>query len=286
MQTVMRALLLAGLLIGSTALGTPAYGQDAPAKPAPGETVSAPAKEAIIVSGERAEKPAAPPPLSADASVVSRVAVADAHQFVRCVGHIAPKLLRPIVEGVSRDAAAQRAMDRVIRVHVGCYPGYARSPLPNYYGRCNPVLVISDFRQKICRATFDRGALIESAVAEYAPHFLLTRADTLSKATIERFQAREKLRGKYRGPTDRRTYLTIACMVQLEPEKATRLLRAEPGGNIDASLRAQILEGGKLCTGGTNNASVDPFMFRGYVADAFYHWTVAAKNVETLFPSS
>ncbi|RYE04155.1 MAG: hypothetical protein EOP61_01770 [Sphingomonadales bacterium] len=138
----------------------------------------------------------------------------------------------------------------------------------------------------MCRAVFDRGALIESALAEYAPHFMLTRADTLGEAVIARFQAREKVRGKYRGPLDRRSYLTIACMVQLEPEKATRMLRVEAGGADETRLREQILEAGQVCTGSAKRVSIDPFQFRGYVADTLYHWTLAAKNVETLIAAN
>ena len=138
----------------------------------------------------------------------------------------------------------------------------------------------------LCRATYDRGAIVEEAFRSYAPHFLLTRADTLNKEVIARFWAREEVRGKFRGPTDRRYYETVACMVQLEPESAVRLLRTAPGDARETQLRMQILDRTGYCTGNAQNVRVDPPQFRGYIADAVYHWTIAARNLETLIPAS
>ena len=49
-------------------------------------------------------------------------------------------------------------------------------------------------------------------------------------------------------------------------------------------MRAAIIDKGSYCTGDVKNVSVDPPQFRGYLADAVYHWSIAARNVETLIP--
>lgn len=306
MKTSARPALLAGLL---ACLATPALGQVAQDKPAPAK----PPRDDIVVSGQLGEE-APTSPLPGSVGMLSRAAASDAHRFVRCLNGVSPKLQRSIVEGHARHPATRDALDLLIQSNTACYPRFFRPMLhmtAGYFGACNPVLAglragqtnnetvpgrppaasTSGFSapqadMALCRSTYDRGAIVEEAFRTYAPHFLLTRADTLSKEVIGRFWAREELRGKLRGPTDRRYYETVACMVQLEPESAVRLLRSAPGTKQETGLRLRILSATRYCTGNAKKVSVDAFQFRGYIADAIYHWTVAAKNVETLIPAS
>ncbi|RYY25682.1 MAG: hypothetical protein EOP62_12540 [Sphingomonadales bacterium] len=198
------------------------------------------------------------------------------------------ELERTVVEGHPSDGKTRRALDRLIRSHAGCYPRF-RPPLQNqteFFGRCNLVVADPQFKIVMCRAPYDRMAIVEQAFLSYAPHFMLSRADTLDKAVIGRFDARETARGKYRTPLDRRYYDAVACMVQLEPESAVRLIRTPFGSGNEATLRAAIIAKTSRCTQNAKKVSVDPPQFRGYVADALYHWTIAAKGIETLVPAN
>jgi hypothetical protein len=272
-------------MLGALAVLQPAgaAAQDAPPMPPPGAWEN-PGTTAIQVNGNLGAF-SFNNPISGGGAAASRVASSDARRFVRCIHHAPAGLLRPIVEGHSRDPGTRDALDRVIRTNSGCYQGYAPAAgsAPSYYGRCNPVTINDN---SLCRSVYDRGALVEDAFNTYAPKFMLMPADTLSDAVVARFAAREEARGKFRSPMDRRFYDTVACMVRLEPQRATRLLRAEPGLEREARIRGEIiLRTRKACA---NNArvKVDGFQFRAYLADALYHWTLAAKNVETLVTSS
>ncbi|RYE04152.1 MAG: hypothetical protein EOP61_01755 [Sphingomonadales bacterium] len=225
-------------------------------------------------------------PFSAQGTRASSSANSDARAFVRCIHHAPPALLHPIVEGHARDPKTHDALDKVIRTNPACYRGYytaAPQPPSPFYGDCNPV---AHDGHMMCRSVYDRGALIEDAFNSYAPKFMLLRGDTLNKDVIARFRAREAARGKFRSPMDRKFYETVACMVQMEPERGVRLLRAEPGLEREARLRSQMIARTPYCTGNAKKVRVDPYQFRAYVADAVYHWTIAAKGVETLIPAS
>lgn len=266
------------------AVAIPAAAQDRPAQPPqPGK----PGKDDIVVVGQQKRDKPPRSALPEGGLRKGRAANADAQRFVRCMRGVQPDLLRPVVEGHAKEPKAQDALDRLIRSHPGCYTSYGSSLVPSqpagYFGKCNPIIINAMF--KMCRSFYDRGALIEEAFAVYAPHFLLRRADTLNWDVINRFRDREKLRGRYRGPADRFYYTAVACMVQVEPELAVRLIRAEAGSEREAAIRTEIFAKTKLCVNYAKRVTVDPFQFRGYVADALYHWTAAAKNVETLIAS-
>lgn len=281
MRNLSPKLLFASFVASSIA--TAAVAQDSTPTPAPAPVAAPPyrADNDITVTGFNA----APinSALPGQGYRASRAANSNASQFVRCMRGAAPKLLRPIVEGHARDGKTQDALDRVIRTHTGCYRDFSGVPTPNYYGECNPVAIGG---YQMCRAVYDRGALIEDAFKTYAPKFMLLRGDTLNRDTIARFRAREAGRGKFRSPIDRKFYETVACMVQAEPERAIRLLRAEPGLDKEARFRQQMIQKTPFCTNNAKRVQVDPYQFRIYVADAVYHWTIAAKNVETLIPAS
>ena len=276
-------LLFAIALSGSPIAAAVAQGQDAPAQEKPAPKPPAVDRNLIVVQGNRRDEPMRSP-LPAGGLQTGRVVTSDARRFVRCMHGVPPALLRPVVEGHFADPATHDALDKLIRTHPTCYASYSPSTATPYYGVCNPIPVSKDFI--VCRANYDRAVLIEEALTQYAPNFRLTRADTLGRETVDRFRAREEARGKFRSPMDRRYYDTLACMVQLEPEIAGRLLRAEPGLEREAGLRQQILTRTRVCAGNAKRVSFDPVQFRGYLADAFYHWTIAAKGVETLISAN
>lgn len=301
-ERLLLAAALSALALGSTVT---AHAQDGPAQTEPGPA-QPPSKNDIIVSGRLGEK-SLQSPLPGSVGKASRDAASDAHQFVRCLNGVSAKLQRSIVEGHVRDPRTQDALDQLIQTNTACYPRMFRPQLhmtAGYYGACNPLQAGIRSGQTnaeagqhslaagiqvdmaLCRAPYDRGALIEEAFHTYAPHFMLSRADTLNREVVDRFRAREAVRGEHRSPMDRRYYDTVSCMVQLEPESAVRLLRTAPGDTRETQLRMQILERTGYCTGNARNVRVDPPQFRGYIADAVYHWTIAARNLETLIPTS
>ncbi|WP_066799149.1 hypothetical protein [Sphingomonas soli] len=301
MRIVTGSLLLAGLLACTTAIHAQDQGKAAKR-----------GKDDILVTGKKGDEPRHNPMPPASARF-SRSVAADAGMFARCLKDDSLDLQRIVVEGHVRNRATQKALDRLIRSNAGCYPRFRKTVQTGigHYGTCNsefsgatqgntnpnvrligtpavPKTQPSDFASefKICRAPYDRLAVVEEVFRTYAPHFMLTKGDTLNKETIARFRAREEVRGSDRGPMDRRFYTTIACMVQLAPEESVRLIRTNPGSADETWLRETILAKANYCVGGINDVSVDPPQFRGYLADALYHWTIAAKNVETLIPAS
>ncbi|RYE04153.1 MAG: hypothetical protein EOP61_01760 [Sphingomonadales bacterium] len=305
----MRSLLIAGLL---ACAGVAAHGQAVQERPpqdtsAPSNRAAPSANEDDITVNGRLTEESRKSPLPGSVARTSRDAATDAHQFVRCLNGIAPGIQRRIVEGHAQDPQTQDALDTLIQKNAACYPHLFRPQLDmtaGYFGACNPLQagiragqtnaeakmgsITSSVQidMSLCRAAYDRGAIIEEAFRTYAPHFMLTRADTLNRDVVDRFRAREKIRGKHRSPMDRRYYNAVSCMVQLEPEKAVRLLRTDPGGGDETALRMLILDRTGRCTGNAKTVKVDPPQFRGYLADALYHWSIAAKNVDTLVPST
>ncbi|RYY25671.1 MAG: hypothetical protein EOP62_12475 [Sphingomonadales bacterium] len=287
MKIPLRSLLCAALL----GFATTAQAQDDPN--------AAPGNDEIIVTGDLKEEPPRRP-LQPETAKTSKALASDAGIFARCLNDSSLALQRSVVEGHFRDRKTQMALDRLIRSHQGCYPRYhvpMRTKI-GHFGICNPEMAgatrgyvdvvagKADFKSEmsVCRALYDRLALVEEVLHVYAPHFMLTPADTLNKETIARFRAREAVRGKFRSPMDRRFYNTIACMVQLAPQESVRLVRTRSSTEGETQLRNQIIAKASYCTNNAEKVSVDPPQFRGYVADALYHWTIAAKNVETLIP--
>jgi hypothetical protein len=278
-------------LAGAATAASAQDGQDEPAR----------SRNDIVVTGQlKDEPPRAPMP--PETARTSKAFASDGGIFARCLNDSSLDLQRTVVEGHVRDKKTQKALDRLIRSHAGCYPRLHR---PNrtsmgYFGRCNPEMAgatsgyVDVLKNKanlqsemvVCRAPYDRLAVVEEVYHNYAPHFMLTLADTLNLDVIARFRAREEVRGKYRSPMDRRYYDTIACMVQLDPEDSVRLIRAPTSSARETQLRNAIIDKSGYCTGNAKKVSVDPPQFRGYVADALYHWTIAAKNIETLVPTN
>src|SRR5690606_33459019 len=117
--------------------------------------------------------------------VSSRIG-SDAARFLRCTGLPKPRDLRAILDNPPRHGAAQHALHRFIAGNQGCYVDYPWPP-PNApaFGKCNPQGAPSIYGMptgfsdiRICRSTYDRGALYERAVETYGGSIPLTRAET------------------------------------------------------------------------------------------------------------
>lgn len=215
----------------------------------------------------------------------SRGSSADARMFVRCAHKPRASMLRQIVDGPANTRLTEFALDRYIRMNSACYSGYPPSLSPGapYFGDCNPVLI--DDTLEICRAYYDRGALVEYALHTYAPDLNLTPAQTLTAEARDRFLAREAIRGKQRLAADRLYFTVVACMVQYQPARAIRLLQAEPNSADEKRLRTLLVGLTPVCVANARNVQVDPIQFRFYVADAVYAWAVAVRGTDSLIPS-
>ena len=214
---------------------------------------------------------------------VSRGLVADAARFTRCAGLPRLPQLRRIVDGSPETGETQTALHYHIVRNGGCWGRavpYVESP---FYGACNPHVVHASLR--ICRATYDRGAIYEQVLREYAPGLRLSRSNTFDHATRDRFRARERARNHARTKGARDYFYIAGCMVQLSPQYALALLQEEPGSEREGQLRAVMISDGAPCVGGrVERVSVDPGQFRAFVAEAVYAWAVAVRRTGTLLP--
>ena len=255
----------------------------------------APPVEEIIVEGDGLRELEVDADTPASTGSASRVAAADSQMFVRCARPTSEELLRGAIDGPVDHNETKHALDRIIRMNSACYPGYFSSPIPSapFFGNCNPMISVANAAAGsmagslvICRSFYDRGALVERVLAEYAPDLKLTRADTGNREVQRRFSQRENRRGKHRKPSDRMFTDVATCLVMLQPERAIRLLRSEPGSDQEARLRALMIDRARTCVGNARNVTVDPAQFRIYIADAVYGWAVALRGVESLLPTS
>ena len=215
---------------------------------------------------------------------VSRGLVADAARFTRCAGLPRLPQLRRIVDGSPETGETQTALHYHIVRNGGCWGRahfYVESP---FYGVCNPHVVHESLR--ICRATYDRGAIYEQVLREYAPDLRLSRSNTFDHATLRRFRAREEARNGARTKGARDYFFIAGCMVQLSPQYALALLQEEPGSEREGQLRAVLISDGAPCVGGrVERVSVDPGQFRAFAAEAVYSWAVAVRRTGTLLPA-
>jgi hypothetical protein len=221
----------------------------------------------------------------------SRGIAVDAERFTRCAGLPRPALLRRIVDGRPETGETEKALHQHIMRNAGCYKGIPTVPPhrdPPYYGVCNPIVVAHTY--PICRVHYDRGAIYERVLREYAPDLRLSRSNTFDIATRARFREREDARNRGRKSGADDYFFAAACMVQLRPEFALALLREESGSAREGRLRAMMLNDGAPCLGTTPDqlarVEVDPGQFRAFVAEAVYAWAVAVKRTGTLLPAA
>ena len=138
-------------------------------------------------------------------------------------------------------------------------------------------------RAFICRAYYDRGAIFEQALDEYAPQLQLSHTETLDPAIRDRYLVREEQRNRFRTQT-RENFGFAASVVQINPESALAMLQETPGSEGEATLQFRLLEEGLLCLANleVEEIEVDGVLFRAFVAEAVYSWAVAAKGADSL----
>ncbi|QIG79242.1 hypothetical protein [Stakelama tenebrarum] len=217
---------------------------------------------------------------------VSRSVAGDAQRFVRCLRRVDTATLREMMRALPESRPRAIALDRIIRRNTGCVSGLPTQLMasPPYYGVCNPVYYGDLPHEKVCHAFYDFGALVEEILETYAGDLVLTSVDTRNRHVAARFLARQSERNASRSGTGREFFDVAACLVQLHPERALQLIRAEPGSDTEARLRGYLLGYSEGCLGRATEVRVDPSQFRVYIAEAVHEWALAAMNVETLIP--
>ncbi|MCD2324076.1 hypothetical protein LQ953_08640 [Sphingomonas sp. IC-56] len=207
-------------------------------------------------------------------------------RFARCAKKVDIRLLHKIIDGEPYSSPSQYALDRAIRTNMGCYMGYHTpgSPEP-YYGVCNAIDNHAyRFRLPVCRAPYDRAALVAEAIARYAPDVRLTKTQTMNVQVQARLGAREKQRNRLRPLTERQYVAVTLCMVGNAPEAAADLVHNNRSSKLQKSAADRLIEETSECTGDAKELKIDRVEFRNYVVDAFYSWLVAARNVPSLLP--
>jgi hypothetical protein len=238
----------------------------------------------IVVEGVQPDAPdsdlpvrAAPGPSQSRRSLLGRAQI-----FARCVKQPNPALLRTVLDGMPRSAPAIMALDRLIRSNAGCFIGFTPDAPPGQLGDCDEVIGLNS-ASRICRAFYNRAALLEQALLRYVPDLTLTPRQTNDPVVQARFNAREGPRNRFRDRNDYQFYAITSCMVMLEPVRAIHLFHEDDPGR-QLAIQNSIVRRGRACLGGAKGVSVDPTQFRVYVMDALYRWTVAVRGVETLVP--
>lgn len=278
------------------ALAVPVAAQDGAAQDGAAEPNGAEAEaqvdNTIVVKGlhlrDDEDLPVKGRPLDAF-SQKSRLIASDSDRFTRCAGLPEGKLLRRIVDGKPMTGETQKALHRYIVKNSACslaVPALLPQPSSPYYGVCNPQ-VVGWVVGNTCRVPYDRGAIYEETLREYAPDLRLTRSNTFARSTIEAFRTREEARNQSRQGPDARFFWIASCMTQIRPEYATAMLQSEQGSQEEARYMAMMLSDGRQCIGDqVEEITVVPGQFRAYVAEAVYSWAVATRRQDTLLPGS
>lgn len=236
----------------------------------------------------------------AGAAVVARGAAADARLFARCIKAGDAKSLRDLADGLPNGGVRAAALDRIVRDHKACYPGYVDTPMgagPSY-GECHmrgefvPVMdplkgvVAAVPINTVCQAFYDRGALIEKVLEVYAPDLTFTTAQLMDAGVLARFHAREDRFDKRRSKGERVYAAVAACLVAVHPELALQYPKSVVNGEAEAKLRNALIGTTPQCVGGAKKVSVDPSEFRVFIADAIYSWAVALRGGDSLIPAA
>jgi hypothetical protein len=214
--------------------------------------------------------------------ITDRLASTEAYRFAQCAKRADPKLVRQAIEGLPHRYDSEYALDRIIREEQACYAGLPAllSPSP-FYGQCNPMVGYGDV---VCRAFFDRGALIERAISKVTPSLSLRDGDLADRAVIDRFNSLTSARNTTRYPQERIGYAVVACMVASHTTDAMSLIRSKPGTSGERRLSAILLGQSPQCLGGAKKISTDTRQFRVYVADVTYFFAAAFRDVKSLIP--
>lgn len=202
-------------------------------------------------------------------------------QFARCATHLKPRLLRNVIDGAPNSDSADVALDRLMRSDLACIPNVPIQQPPSY-GGCRPKPV-SIFHEE-CQSFFDRAAILDHAIAKYAPDLRLTPAETNDPAVQARFNKREVPRNRFRLKPDFGYFEIAVCMVRLQPRLATELVHRPPGSTAEGPIEKALIVRARLCVGDAKDVVVDPTQFRAYIVDAAYRWAVAVGSGDSLIP--
>lgn len=220
--------------------------------------------------------------------------------FARCLKKPDLPSLRQIIDGEINSPTEQLALDSLVRGNLGCYLGYPLpTPPPPFFGDCNQTLAedVSFSTSNgppsspgvgyltTCRAFYDRGELLITAINRFVPEAELTTQQTSDAAISARFDAMEVHRNRLRLPEDFRYFTVAVCLVRVQPVLAGRLVHAEGDLRRKDVIGRLMLLRGRTCVGNARKVHVEPNQFRIYIADAFYRWVAAARGVSSLLPA-
>ena len=252
-----------------------------PAFPACAQEVSPPAAvsaappgaPAIVVTGtpdDSKDPVAANPRIGADLQIESRTQYSQSAIFVRCA-HPDAATLRAIIDGPPNEQTTVFTLGHFVEEHIQCHKHYDYS--------AHPVTI--DLGRSL-QGFYDRGAMLEYVFDTYQPNLKLKRSDTHKQAIIDRFNAVEQGRNRYRWPEDIAYFKVAICMVQAEPELAGQLMRSDAAGPQTGKIGKTIIARAHGCRPDAKRIEVDPTQFRIYVLDAYYRWAEAAKGADSL----
>ena len=238
----------------------------------------------IVVTAERLPAPTftvkhpLPAAMRAIADVNER-----SERFARCAKKIDPGLLRRIVDEPVHTSRMDYSVDRAIRTNIGCYSdSYQPQTSEPFYGVCNPVGAPGGVG--VCRAPYDRAAIIAEAIYRHTADIELVPEHTANRAIQQRLKRAELLRYRLADLIERQATQMALCVVALQPARATKLVRAHGDTPTQLQIAAQMLAYASPCTGATKSFTIEPLHLRASLIDAFYRWAVAAKGVQSLLP--
>lgn len=242
----------------------------------------------IVVEADRLPPRKAPPPpgitIQSDRQV-NRVLDEKAQMFVRCAPFFPPKILRRVIDGQPNTPKALLAMDSFIRANMACWPDLpaAPTPPPPTLASCWQAYTVADI--PVCRSNYDRGAILEAAIMRFAPDAKLTVQDVDDLAVMARLKVSEEIRLQHAYSDERVRAHVAQCLARSEPDETTRLVHAHGDALLQTQYVYRILDHAKHCLGNPERVEVEPLYFRYVLIDAFYRWVVAARHVDTLFPT-
>ena len=241
----------------------------------------------VVVEAERLPPTNAPPPpgiaIQPD-RLTNRILDEKAQMFVRCARFFPVKLLHRVIDGKPNSPGPLFAMDGFIRANMACWPDLPRSPIPAPPDLASCWPATTSMGLPVCRSVYDRGAVLEEAIARFAPDAELTTRQVDDPAVQARLEAMEANRLSLAYPDERLRARALQCLVRSEPENTTRMVRAHGHPALQTQYVYRILDQGRHCLGRQGAIEVEPLYFRYALTDAFYRWVVAARGVDTLLP--
>lgn len=241
------------------------------------------AKDVVVDGVKPVPKNAPTKPTEDYANALGRTSVREkSEMFVRCAKELDLDLVGAAIDSPMNTSAEKYALGRVLTSHYACYPGADAtfSADPNTLGDCNLTRISATFYD--CRAPYDRGAILETAMRRYAPELSLSEKDTNSPLVKARFNAREGPLNRFRLGPDFQYFQVAVCMVRLQPRLSVALFHTEAGSRAASDIEATMLLKARRCVGDARKVKYDTSELRLYLMDALYRWVVAARGVKTL----